>query len=187
MTVDTILAQPKLAEVVGAMKPKKEAQTWYELTKVTAQKVDDRVEALEKLQEETKKRERAAHATVLTTLMSLVVSYANGMTDQDTQAKMISNIAPILLTLALALKTIMESNHDKAIQKLKKKNLVNDYKRAMWDISCFETDGAENKGQGLDDQSKQKKMDASDGGTEESKKPEGAESASASAPAGASD
>ena len=37
----------------------------------------DRVEALEKLQEETKKRDRAAQATVLTTLMSLIVSVAN--------------------------------------------------------------------------------------------------------------
>ena len=184
----TILAQPKLTAVVSAMTPKpvQWARQWYDVIQVTAQKVDDRVEALEKLQEETKKRERAAHATVLTTLMSLVVSYANGVSDQDAQAKMISNIAPILLTLALALKTIIESGHDKSMQKLKKQNLVSDYKRAMWDISCFETDGAEHKGQGPDDESKQKKMEGSDDGKEESKKPEGAESESASAPAGAS-
>ena len=129
------------------------------MIKVTAQKVDDRVDGLEKLQEETKKRDRAAHATVLTTLMSLVVSYANGVSDQDTQAKMISNIAPILLTLAVALKTIMESKHDKAMQKLKKNNLVNDYKRAMWEISRFEGDGASKKMEGSDD----------DGGAEETK------------------
>jgi len=90
--------------------------------------------------------------------LSLVVSYANGVSDQDTQAKMISNIAPILLTLAVALKTIMESKHDKAMQKLKKENLVSDYKRAMWEISRFEGDGAS------------KKMEESDdGGAEETK------------------
>ena len=50
---------------------------------------------------------------------------------------MISNISPIILTLFLALKTIIESGHDKSMQTLKKKNLVDDYKRAMWAIACF--------------------------------------------------
>ena len=165
VTEATILAQPKLSAVISALTPKPVpwARQWYDVIQVTAQKVDDRVEALEKLQEETKKRDRAAHATVLTTLMSLVVSYANGVSDQDTQAKMISNIAPILLTLALALKTIIESGHDKSMQTLKKKNLVSDYKRAMWDIACFAAEGADRQGQGPDDASKQKKMDGSDG------------------------
>ena len=142
--------------------------------------MDDRVEALEKLQEETKKRDRAAHATVLTTLMSLVVSYANGVSDQDSQEKMISNIAPILLTLALALKTIMESGHDKSMQKLKKNNLVDDYKRAMWANSCFAMAGAELQGQGPDggaedpkdskDANKgEKKAGPDDGGAQETK------------------
>ena len=116
-------------------------------------------------------------------MMSLVVSYANGVSDQDTQAKMISNISPILLTLALALKTIIESGHDKSMQTLKKKNLVDDYKRAMWAIACFADGGADRQGQGPDDASKQKKMDGSEGGAEETKKAEGDEAASASAPA----
>ena len=73
------------------------------------------LQPLLKLQEETKKRDRAAHATVLTTLMSLIVSYVNSVSDQDFQDKMISNIAPILLMLALALKTIIESGHDKSM------------------------------------------------------------------------
>ena len=158
VTVDTILAQPKLAEVVGALTPKEGAQSWYEVIKVTAQKVDDRVDALEKLQEETKKRDRAAQATVLTTLMSLIVSVANGMTEDQQMAKMISNVAPILLTLLLAFKTIMETNHDKDMQEGKKTYLVEDYKSAMYDISRFANEGADLLGKGPD------------GGTEESKK-----------------
>ena len=45
----TILAQPKLTAVVSAMTPKpvQWARQWYDVIQVTAQKVDDRVEALE--------------------------------------------------------------------------------------------------------------------------------------------
>jgi hypothetical protein len=44
---------------------------------------------------------RAAQATVLTTLMSLIVSVANGMTDDQQLAKLISNVAPIFLDRGL--------------------------------------------------------------------------------------
>ncbi len=157
---ETILAQPKLTAVVSAMTPKpvQWARQWYDVIQVTAQKVDDRVEALEKLQEETKKRDRAAQATILTTMMSLIVSVANGMTEDQQLAKMISNVAPILLTLLLAFKTIMETNHDKDMQEGKKTYLVEDYKSAMYDISRFANEGADLLGKGPD------------GGTEESKK-----------------
>ena len=44
---------------------------------------------------------------------------------------------------------IMESKHDyEAMQKLKKKNLVHDYKSAMYDISRFASEGAENQKMG---------------------------------------
>ena len=43
----------------------------------------------------------------------------------------------------------MESKHDyEAMQKLKKKNLVHDYKSAMYDISRFASEGAENQKMG---------------------------------------
>ena len=178
----TILAQPKLTAVVSAMTPKQEnwARQWYDVIQVTAQKVDDRVEALEKLQEETKKRDRAAQATVLTTMMSLIVSVANGMTEDQQLAKLISNVAPILLTILLAFKTISETKHDKDMQEDKKKYLVEDYKSAMYDISRFASEGAQLSGNA--DESK----DGSDGGAGESNlstKPEVAEAASAAAPA----
>ena len=107
-------------------------------------------------EEETKKRERAAHATVLTTLVSIIVSYANGVSDQDSQGKMISNIAPILLTLFLALKTIMELIQDTKIQKVKRENLVEDYKRNVWELSRFVAAGAPE----IVDESTQKKLGA---------------------------
>ena len=84
---------------------------------------------------------------------------------------MISTVAPILLTLLLAFKTIIETNHDKGLQNGKKKYLVNDYKSAMYDISRFASEGADLLGKGPD------------GGAEENKDPEGAASAPAPAPA----
>ena len=78
---------------------------------------------------------------------------------------------------ALDDKTISETKHDKDMQEDKKKYLVEDYKSAMYDISRFASEGAQLSGNA--DESK----DGSDGGAEDSKKPEGAASASAPAPA----
>ena len=72
---------------------------------------------------------------------------------------MISNVAPIVLTILLAFKTISETKHDKDLQEDKKKYLVEDYKSAMYDISRFANEGADLLGKGPDG-----------GGTEESKK-----------------
>ena len=93
---------------------------------------------------------------------------------------MISNISPIILTLFLALKTIIESGHDKSMQTLKKKNLVDDYKRAMWAIYGFAGEGAKPLLQGPDggtedpkdskDANKgEKKGGLDDGGAQETK------------------
>ena len=69
---------------------------------------------------------------------------------------MISNIAPILLTLFLALKTIMELIQDTKIQKVKRENLVEDYKRNVWELSRFVAAGAPE----IVDESTQKKLGA---------------------------
>ena len=63
----------------------------------------------------------------------------------------------------------MESNHDKGLQNGKKKYLVSDYKRALWNIDIFAMAGAKRQVQGPDDESNQKKMEGSDGGAGETK------------------
>ena len=61
-------------------------------------------------------------------------------------AEMIKELSPICLTLLLAIKTLIESRHDRTMQGNKKKFLVGDYKSVMYDISRFSAEGAKPEG-----------------------------------------